>query len=267
MRRVVVCAIAMFAAALVACGMRPALADSENQGPASADTAVAETDREDQAPLETRSDAATILHLLLFSGADVWRNGAFAHAGFLYAYQGLNQDGPVLKLLLNGGLYRFHSAGSEITGRQVMGAALPGWRWSRPGLEVTVFAGPEVQNHRYVPDDPGNRLRGTHFGVRGGFDAWYEPLQTGMLTASASLSTIGNGYWTRAAAGWRFFDAIWLGPEFLASGDDTYRQLRFGAHITSLRLFGYEWSAGAGWVTDTDRRDGVYGRIGVLVRQ
>ena len=97
------------------------------------------------------------------------------------------------------------------------------------------------------PDDPGNRLRGTHLGMRGGFEVWYEPFSEWMVTGSASLSTIGKSYWTRAAAGRRFFDAIWLGPEFHASGDDTYRQFRFGAHVTSLRVWGYEWSVGAGW--------------------
>ena len=152
-------------------------------------------------------------------------------------------------------------------GRQLMASALPGWRWNRPGFEATLFAGADVQDHRYTPDDPGNRLRGTHVGVRGGFDLWYEPFTDWMVAGSASLSTIGRSYWTRAAAGRRFFDAIWLGPEFHASGDDTYRQLRLGAHITSLRVWGYEWSAGAGWVTDTDRRDGVYGRVGVLIRK
>src|SRR5436305_3213240 len=210
MRRAVLWTVAILAAALMPCGPGSAWAQTGAADPAPADAVLAEIKEESPAPfLETRSDATALAHLLLFSGADMWRNGAFMHGGFLYAYQGLNQDGPVFKLLLNGGFYRFHSAGSEITGRQVMAAALPGWRWSRPGLELTVFAGLDVQDHRYTPDDPGNRLRGTHFGARGGFDVWYEPLQDGMLTASASLSTVGKSYWTRAAAGWRFFDAIW----------------------------------------------------------
>lgn len=208
-----------------------------------------------------------VAHFLFFNGSDIWRNGVFSHAGFLWAPQGLNSDGPVFKLLLNGGLYRYQSGGTEVIGSQIMGAALPGWRWHREGLEVTVFAGLDVQDHRFRPDDPGNRLRGTHLGLRGGFDVWYEPMRDAMVTASASLSTVGTSYWTRAAAGWRFFDAIWLGPEFLACGDDIYRQLRIGAHVTSLRFLGYEWSAGAGWATDTDRRGGLYGRLGVLVRK
>ena len=87
-----------------------------------------------------------------------------------------------------------------------------------------------------------------------------------MNISAASLSTVGSSYWTRAAARWRLFD-VWLGPELLACGDDTYRQFRFGAHVTSLRMLGYEWSAGAGWVTDSDRRDGVYGRIALLFRR
>jgi hypothetical protein len=207
-----------------------------------------------------------VAHALFFSGTDLWRNGLFSHAGFLWAFRGLNEDGPVFKLLLNTGIYRYNSGGVEIAGRELMGSVLPGWRWHRPGLEVTVFGGLDVQDHRFSPDDPGNRLRGTHAGVRAGFEAWYEPLPNGMVTAAASLSTVGASYWTRAAAGWRVFD-VWLGPELHACGDDTYHQFRFGAHVTSLHWLGYEWSAGAGWVTDSDRRDGAYGRIGVLFRK
>lgn len=224
--------------------------------PACAETADGEV-------LAQQGDA--VARMLFFGGADVWRNGYFSHGGFFWAPQGLNEDGPVLKLLLYGGLYHYQAGTTRITGEQLAAAALPGWRFKRDGLELTLFAGLDVQDHRFSPADP-NRLRGTHAGARAGFDVWYEPLPDGMLTASASVSTVGTSYWTRAAAGWRVFD-LWLGPEIHASGDDAYRQLRFGVHATSLRVWGYEWSAGAGWVTDTDRRDGMYGRIGVLVRK
>ncbi len=240
--RSVVCVAAAFAAGLAYCDVQRAFAETGEQ-----------------------RDAAA--HFLFFGGADIWRNGAFTHGGFLWAYQGLDRDGPVFKLLLNGGFYRFRSGPVEITGRQMMAAALPGWRWRREGLEVTVFGGLDVQDHRFTPDDPGNRLRGTRVGARGGFDVWYEPFRDAMLTASVSLSTVGKSYWTRAAAGWRFFDAVWLGPELHASGDDNYRQFRAGAHVTSLRVWGYEFSAGGGWVTDSDQRSGAYGRVGVLVRK
>jgi hypothetical protein len=62
------------------------------------------------------------------------------------------------------------------------------------------------------------------------------------------------------------FDMIWLGPEFLACGDDRYRQLRVGAHVTSFRLLSYEFSVGAGWATDSDHRSSAYGRLGMIYR-
>ena len=37
---------------------------------------------------------------MLFSGRDLWRNGAFAYGGFVFAPGGLEQDGLLLKVLL-----------------------------------------------------------------------------------------------------------------------------------------------------------------------
>jgi hypothetical protein len=229
------------------------------------ETALIETAAALDFPPAPPSESTIASNLLFFTGTDIWRNGGFAHGGFLWAHQGLGADGFVFKLLLNGGLYRYRSAGKEIVGLQTMAAALPGWRFRGHGLEMTFFGGVELQDHRFTPNEP-NRLRGTHVGVRGGVDIWYEPFQDTMITGSASLSTIGPSYWARGAAGIRLFDAVWLGPEFIACGDDVYRQLRFGAHATSLRVGNLEFSVGAGWATDTDGRDGIYGRVGLLFR-
>ena len=285
MRCVGVCVAAAFAAALAVGEPRSSIASTDTKQEVAEDSDDEESDetddeeraeaeanrkrrtRETKIPATSTPDRDAVAeHLLLFSGADLWRNGLFSHSGLFWAYRGLNADGPVLKLLLNGGLYRYRSGRREIFGFQTMGTVLPGWRWHRPGLEVTVYAGLDAQDHRYLPDDRRNRLRGTHLGVRGGFDFWLEPFANAMVTGSASLSTVGQSYWTRAAAGWRFFDMIWLGPEVLASGDDTYRHLRVGAHVTSLRWSSYELSVGGGWATDSDRRDGVYGRLGMIYR-
>ena len=46
---------------------------------------------------------------MLFSGRDIWRNGAFAYGGLIVAPSGLDRDGLLLKVLLSGGLYRYHA--------------------------------------------------------------------------------------------------------------------------------------------------------------
>lgn len=51
------------------------------------------------------------------------------------------------------------------------------------------------------------------------------------------------------------------------AGAGTCGQLRAGAHLTAWRLGPYEWSAGLGWVTDSDDRAGAYVRLGMLTKQ
>jgi len=214
---------------------------------------------------DTTIDGETA-HFLLHGGFDLWRNGGFGHGGLLWSPDGLKQEGFTLKLLLGGGTYRYRAGATEISGRQYLASALPGWRFKDGTIELTVFGGLDVQQHQLSPADPTTRLRGFNIGARGGFDLWFEPRPALMVTTSVSASTIGKNIWVRAATGLRAFD-LWLGPEGVFCGDETYQQLRFGAHVTGLRTDMFEWSAGVGWVTDSDKRSGMYGRLGVLVRR
>lgn len=73
-----------------------------------------------------------------------------------------------LKILLNGGLYTYPSGGlhTDIEGTLVSAAALPGWRTTRDGFTVDLYAGPVVQDYRLTPYDPGSRLRGFYGGAQ-----------------------------------------------------------------------------------------------------
>src|SRR5690242_7292966 len=101
--------------------------------------------------------------VILFSGRDLWRDGAFAYGGFLVAPSGFEDDGLLLKVLLSGGVYRYRAG--DLDGQTVLGAEgtaqiLPGWRIKRHGVEMKFFFGPDFERHKLWPDDPGNRLRG-----------------------------------------------------------------------------------------------------------
>lgn len=58
--------------------------------------------------------------VLLFSGRDIWRNGAFAYGGFQLAPGGLDQDGLLLKAMFSGGLYRYDA--NSLGGERIIGA-------------------------------------------------------------------------------------------------------------------------------------------------
>ena len=91
-----------------------------------------------------------------------------------------------------------------------------------------------------------------------------------MIMSAASLwaSTIDTNVWGRVAAlGVRFLDRVWLGPEVVRFEDHTYSQWRIGVHATSFQAGPYEWSAGVGYVQDSDGHVGPYGHVGLLMRR
>jgi hypothetical protein len=150
-----------------------------------------------QCPASAEAIAADEPRILLFASTDLWRHGGFAHGGVVIAPAGLDHDGFVFKLMFGGGTYRYISGALgniDVVGRQLAGAAMPGWRFVRGNLFVTVFAGLDYQDHRLTPDDPSAGLRGEYFGLRTAVEVWYEPIPDMMLAADASVSTVGPSY-------------------------------------------------------------------------
>ena len=218
-------------------------------------------------PVRAGDDGA---QFLLFSGADLWRDGRFLHGGLLWSPGGLERDGFTVKLMASGGLYRYRSGALDnawVTGTEEEIQVLPGWRFKRDRLEVKVLAGPDIKNDATSPYDPANRLHGTSVGARTAVDLWFEPTPATMIAADASLSSIATSYSARAALGWRLHDWFYLGPEAQTFACIGFRQARFGVHLTGLKTHQFEWSAAAGWSGDSDHRSGPYLRLGVLLRR
>ena len=211
--------------------------------------------------------------IMLFSGRDLWRNGAFAHGGVVIAPAGLDQDGLLLKIVLAGGLYRYdaRNLGERVVGTEWLAQVLPGWRIKRGDVELKVFMGSEIQSHHLWPDDGENRLRGLSYGVRVAAEAWYEPSAETMVAADFSLSSIATSNSARAAFGWRTLDdmlgGIYVGPEIQYFGSDGYKHNRLGVHVTSMKTEDTEWSAAAGWARDSAGRSSPYLRLGILKRR
>jgi len=208
---------------------------------------------------------------LFFSGRDIWYHGAFTYGGLIWSPRGLDRPGFTLKLLLGGGLYRYVSGALgdiPVIGYQAIGFALPGWRFQRDHVTVTLFAGVDVQHHRFFPDDPSSSLRGNRVGVRGGFDLWFEPKPYTMISADVSVSSIGPSYSARLALGWRLAELVYIGPELggFAHGNN-YHQVRLGLHVTGVKVNDLECSVAFGWAFDNDDRSSLYGRLGVHVRK
>ena len=211
--------------------------------------------------------------VMVFSGRDIWRNGAFIYGGLVYAPGGFEQDGLLFKIVSSGGLYRYDAKnlGQRVLGAEWLAQILPGWRIKRGDAEFKFFMGPEIQRHWLWPDDPDNKLRGNSFGLRVAAEFWYEPAPSLMIAADVSLSTIATSNSARVAYGWRVLEdmlgGVYVGPEAQYFGSDGYRHFRFGAHVTTMKTEDVEWSAAVGWARDSDGRSSPYVRLNALKRQ
>ena len=206
--------------------------------------------------------------LLLFSGTDLWRHGSFLHGGLLWSPGGLDREGFTLKALISGGTYDYLSGliGEEIQGREFVARIMPGWRFKSGATELKIYAGLDLQDHRLKPVDPESELRGGDVGLRAAFELWMQPTATTMIAIDGSASTIVGSYAIHAAAGMRLFDRFYAGPEVQAFSSDGYLQRRIGIHVTSFKLNDLEWSAAAGYATDSNDRESAYMRLGVSRR-
>jgi hypothetical protein len=205
--------------------------------------------------------------MLLFSGFDLWRYGAFSHSGALFLPAGAHDGGAAFKILLGGGAYAYRADFGYVLGLQEFAALQAGYRFKTRSYELTLLGGADFQQHRLYPDDPASRLRGTRLGLSASADLWYQLTDETMLNALASVSTIGSACRTRLAVGRLVLDRFWIGPEAEALGDTEYQQYRLGMHVTGFPVARFELSASAGWVGDSDHRHGFYGRFGMLRRR
>ena len=216
-----------------------------------------------------QAGAAGIPSYLLFSGTDFWRYGAFLYGGLIWSPAGLDNSGFSLKTLLDGGHYDYPASnGSQQTigGTKLSVAVMPGWRFVRGDLNVTVFGGALLQDYRLTPDDPGSRLRGFYAGAALGADVWYQPNPMTMVALNGAVASIGPTGYLRAAAGVRLFPPAFVGPEMQQIWSGDYQEFQLGAHLTGFHVNALEWSAGTGAAMTSDRRWGPYLRIGVNAR-
>jgi hypothetical protein len=205
--------------------------------------------------------------MMYFGGMDASKWSLGAHLGAQWAPAGFDRDGVILRFFWSENLERFTTdARLPAQYTQVSRVALlPGYMFRAGKVDVQLMAGVEYQGDYRVSNWPRASARG-QFGMRAVADIWWEPTRELMVQYALTGTTNDNGYTTRIAAGWRLFDAFWIGPEATLSRDYFSKQTRVGGHLTGLRTGSYEWSFAAGFVHDNFQREGLYARFGIMLK-
>lgn len=273
MRVCVALRMAFVAAVLAACGAAAQEADDDDSEPATAPTAAQNPSFWASLldPTITATPSFDFLtggmpdRMLYFSGIEAQRWSLGVYAGAQWAPARIDREGFILRMLASDSIERFTTPAHSYHTNIFRGAVMPGYKWSRDRVDLQLLGGVATEIDAKSADGARANWR-LKFGLQGSADLWWEPTRMLMLQGSFTATTIDSGFSTRAAAGWRIADLFWIGPEVTASQDYFSRQYRIGAQLTGLRTEEYDWSFALGRVWDSYQRNGLYGRIGVVIR-
>jgi hypothetical protein len=139
---------------------------------------------------------------------------------------------------------------------------LLGYEWRIGDSFLTLSAGPEIEA-RYT-----ETRRRSSFEQRATLrlqaDLWSQLTENWLLQANG-YAVLGDGgrYWGRLATGWRLIGELYFGPELEGYRERDYHKVRFGAHLTGLRLFSLDWRFAAGIQKTQDEKSGAYVTLGL----
>lgn len=200
--------------------------------------------------------------MVLFGSLEAGRS-VFVSAGSKQAVSGsLDRTGFVVMEATGAGLTRESLGGDRsipVFRHVTQTSAMVGYQYSANGLYAAFYLGPEVTHEQLTITGQVLRWSKPRTGSRAQVELWAHPVRDGLFTGTLVASTTEASLWGRVSGGWRLWKQAFLGPEAGFYVTDTYREARFGAHLTSLAVGLVHFRVSGGWqVTDDGRRGAPY---------
>ena len=199
---------------------------------------------------------------ILFNATELGAS-AYANAGFKRALDAsLHRDGFILMGNLGAGRYRDVVSRSDrrITADYWSSEAslLLGYQWKTDRAVISLLAGPEAEFDQPLIDgrvlDPSRPA----FGGRLLAEVWAHPVADALLVGTLVLGSAPQRAWARAAAGWRVWGSVFVGPEAILSAEEAYREARFGVSATGLSFGRWTFGISGGVLMVEGEKPGAY---------
>jgi len=204
-------------------------------------------------------------------GLDVTSVGSVYEFGEITAAPSgnIDQSGVRLRGMEGYGIYKVAPGGgqADIRGTTADGSLLAGYGFVRDNYSVDLYAGLDVENDRLSAPDPQDRVQGTQVGVKGVGELWWTPTPQTLVFGLAEYSTAFQTYYAKAKLGYDALSGkqegkeIFIGPEFIALGDERYSQQRIGIHVTAIHIRSVNLELSGGYLHDSNLGGGAYSII------
>lgn len=151
---------------------------------------------------------------------------------------------------------RIEGASLPATRFATQAASLVGYQWTFPGLYIASLVGPELDHEQLTVAGQIARVSQPRFGARGQIEVWANPSRDTMLTETLVAGSTRGSLYSRTSAGYRVAGDLYAGPEVTLYATDTYREIKWGGHLTGLDVGLVHLRASGGWMTSDDHRPG-----------
>ncbi len=201
---------------------------------------------------------------MFFAGSDVSSKGSFSTiAGVIAPLPIADSDignGWVARMVGFAGRYEYKSGTNTIQARGVSGGLALGYVESGEKGWWGAYMGPNMSYNKLSPDDVSNKSRGRQWALDTQIGGERSLTKDFKLNGSISYQFFNNNnFWSRVRPLMRLEDNIFIGPEFVYQGDNSYRAGQIGAVVTGFDL-GHDIQLGlkAGMQKTKDESAGAY---------
>jgi hypothetical protein len=206
----------------------------------------------------------------IFSGADFNSfNGNFGFLGTTFAPWGLDNSGLRIGAFSGVGSYAYAAnTGAKSGGKFVTSDAMIGWAVATETSNTKFMIGANFQDHKLDIPDPANPVQGFKAGFKGQVDTYINPTPSTMVFALGAYSTAFKTYFSEVKAGVALptEKTVFIGPQFIALGNERFDQWRVGMHLTGVRFGYFDIDMAGGFVRDSGSGKGAYATIGGSIR-
>jgi hypothetical protein len=179
------------------------------------------------------------MHTVLFGSLDAGRS-LFLTTGVKRTLTGpLDRSGVVAMQSSGFGLTREHSdfaPGTKVDRLTTDTASLIGYQWAQTGVYAAIYLGPELHQEQLTIAAMAGHWSKPRIGLRGQAELWLNPTPETLATATLVAGTTRGSLWGRVSAGLRVWGNLYAGPEATIYVTETYRETKFGGHLTGLDL-------------------------------
>jgi len=171
-------------------------------------------------------------------------------------------SGPRYRIEGGGGTFTYTSgAGDQVNGTQMYGSFLGGYErvWNRGS--VAGYLGVDARNTNLSVADPANTTAGTSVGIKAVAEFYMKPWDHTMISGMMSYATNHSSFFLNLRGGYEVFGFGHVGPDLTVLSDASFKQMRVGAFYSSPKIYGVQFGAATGVLTDSRTQGGVYGTL------